>query len=204
MTRYYRVGQESGNHVLLTVAPGQALEIQDDAGNQEVHVELMLLADARAVYKGSFIVSAGAVKRTLTVQCAGAGSSATVVVSCLTSATATFSLQTQQRHSASGSTSTVRIHGVSGQTSRVSVDSNIYIAERVGGVEARQVHRHLLLDEGARATSVPSLDILSDDVSCSHGAAITHLDQTQLFYLNARGYDQDAAREAIIKAFLTL
>ncbi|MDQ5940854.1 MAG: Fe-S cluster assembly protein SufD, partial [Candidatus Dependentiae bacterium] len=98
--------------------------------------------------------------------------------------------------------STVRIFGVSSQNSRASVASTIFIAPHLGGVAARQVHKHLLLDVGSRATSVPALDILSNDVSCSHGSAITHLDAAQLFYLQARGYDLEAARDTVVKAFL--
>lgn len=204
MTTYYKVVDAVDNHIVLAVGPGESIEIQDDAARPEAHIELMLSHDAHAVYKGAFVVSSGGVKRTVTIHCRGTGSTAAASITCFTAGSATFSLQTYQHHAACASLSTVRVQGVSADRSRASVESSIVIDERIAGIEARQVHRHLLLDEGARAVSVPALDILSDDVSCSHGAAITYLDPLQLFYLNARGYNHEEAREAIIKAFLAL
>lgn len=47
----------------------------------------------------------------------------------------------------------------------------------------------------------PNLQIVADDVKCSHGAAISDLEEEQLFYLQARGIDIKAARKALIFSF---
>lgn len=47
----------------------------------------------------------------------------------------------------------------------------------------------------------PNLQIIADDVKCSHGAAISDLEEDQLFYFQARGIDLETARRALISSF---
>jgi Fe-S cluster assembly protein SufD len=47
----------------------------------------------------------------------------------------------------------------------------------------------------------PELEILADDVKCSHGATIGDLDDAALFYLQARGIDTVMARRMLVEAF---
>lgn len=47
----------------------------------------------------------------------------------------------------------------------------------------------------------PNLQIIADDVKCSHGAAISDLEEDQLFYLQARGIDIKSARKALVFSF---
>lgn len=47
----------------------------------------------------------------------------------------------------------------------------------------------------------PNLQIIADDVKCSHGAAISDLEEEQLFYFQARGIDQETARSALVFSF---
>lgn len=47
----------------------------------------------------------------------------------------------------------------------------------------------------------PNLQIIADDVKCSHGAAISDLEQDQLFYFQTRGVDLQTARNALIFSF---
>lgn len=59
----------------------------------------------------------------------------------------------------------------------------------------------LFLSEGARANSVPSLEILADDVKCSHGATVGMLQEEQIFYLMSRGLDRITAEKLIVGGF---
>ena len=47
----------------------------------------------------------------------------------------------------------------------------------------------------------PNLQIVADDVKCSHGAAVSDLEEDQLFYFQARGIDLQAARDALVFSF---
>ena len=78
----------------------------------------------------------------------------------------------------------------------------IRIAHDAGGSEAYQVNRNLLLSEDARAESIPELEILTDDVRCSHGATVAPLDDEQVFYLKSRGLPHFQAMRLIVYGFL--
>lgn len=68
--------------------------------------------------------------------------------------------------------------------------------------EAHQQSRALLLSNGAEADNRPELEIHCDEVVCSHGAAIGQLDDDALYYLQARGLSEDAARRLLIQGYL--
>ncbi|MFZ5789017.1 MAG: Fe-S cluster assembly protein SufD [Acidobacteriota bacterium] len=78
----------------------------------------------------------------------------------------------------------------------------IRIAENAAASEAYQVNRNLLLSEDARAESIPELEILTDDVRCSHGATVAPLDDEQVFYLKSRGLAHSQAMRLIVYGFL--
>jgi Fe-S cluster assembly protein SufD len=67
--------------------------------------------------------------------------------------------------------------------------------------DAHQLSRSLLLSPRAAVDSKPELEILADDVKCSHGAAVGDLDEAQLFYLESRGVPPEEARRMLIEAF---
>lgn len=68
-------------------------------------------------------------------------------------------------------------------------------------VDAYQKNNNLVLNDGARADSMPGLQIDADDLKCSHGATIGNLDEEQLFYLRSRGLDERTARATLIRGF---
>ena len=78
----------------------------------------------------------------------------------------------------------------------------IRIAESAGASEAYQENRNLLLSADARAETIPELEILTDDVRCSHGATVAPLDAEQLFYLLSRGLPPGQAQRLIVYGFL--
>jgi Fe-S cluster assembly protein SufD len=67
--------------------------------------------------------------------------------------------------------------------------------------DARQLNRNLLLSRRANVDTKPELEILADDVKCSHGATVGDLDDEQLFYLRARGLPEAEARRLLVEAF---
>jgi Fe-S cluster assembly protein SufD len=69
------------------------------------------------------------------------------------------------------------------------------------GTDAEQSNPNLLLSAGAEVDSKPQLEIHADDVKCRHGASIGRLDPDALFYLRARGLDEAAARNLLVRGF---
>lgn len=68
-------------------------------------------------------------------------------------------------------------------------------------VDAYQMNNNLILNEGARADSLPGLEIDADDLKCSHGATMGSLDPDQLYYLRSRGLSELEARRLIVGGF---
>jgi Fe-S cluster assembly protein SufD len=68
--------------------------------------------------------------------------------------------------------------------------------------EAYQENRNLLLNDGAKADSIPELEILTDEVLCTHGATVGSLDPEQVFYLQSRGIARQDAARMIVAGFI--
>ncbi|GFP85161.1 protein abci7 chloroplastic [Phtheirospermum japonicum] len=80
-------------------------------------------------------------------------------------------------------------------------DGNVQVNRDAQQTDAGQLTRSLLLQPRATVNVKPNLQIIADDVKCSHGAAISDLEENQLFYFQARGIDIEAARRALISSF---
>ena len=62
-------------------------------------------------------------------------------------------------------------------------------------------NRNLVLSDGAKAHSVPNLEILCDDVVCGHGSTVGPLEAEHLYYLQSRGLSQDRAERVLLRGF---
>ncbi|CAN1843956.1 Protein ABCI7, chloroplastic [Linum perenne] len=80
-------------------------------------------------------------------------------------------------------------------------DGNIRVNRYAQQTDAGQLTRSLLLEPRATVNIKPNLQIIADDVKCSHGAAISDLEDDQIFYMRARGVDLDTARKALVFSF---
>lgn len=78
----------------------------------------------------------------------------------------------------------------------------IRVDKNVQNCEAYQSNRNLLLTSGARAESIPELEILCDEVVCTHGATVGPIDEMQLFYLMNRGIPKNEATKILVRGFV--
>ncbi len=78
----------------------------------------------------------------------------------------------------------------------------IRIEKGAPGSEAYQENRNLLLSERCRADTIPELEILTDEVTCTHGATAAPVDPEQLFYLRSRGLPGAEALRLVVRGFL--
>lgn len=79
----------------------------------------------------------------------------------------------------------------------------IKVAKPAQRTNAYQQNKNLLLGGEARADSIPRLEILADDVRCSHGATVGPVDKEQLFYLMSRGLTRMQAEELVVLGFFS-
>jgi Fe-S cluster assembly protein SufD len=112
-----------------------------------------------------------------------------------------FHLHTLQRHLQPDTTSDLLIKGCMRDRARSVYQGLIQVAVGAQKTNAYQANRNLLLSEQARADSIPGLEILANDVRCTHGATIGHVDKEQMYYLLSRGLPAVEARRLIVEAF---
>ena len=113
-----------------------------------------------------------------------------------------FDHHTRHRHMAGRTWSDIDFKSVGSDRSRGSYTGLIRIEENARVSEAYQVNRNLLLSEKSHADAIPELEILNEEVSCSHGATVAPVDQDQLFYLQSRGMSPDDAIRLVVRGFL--
>jgi Fe-S cluster assembly protein SufD len=70
------------------------------------------------------------------------------------------------------------------------------------GTDANQKNKNLILSDRAEVDTRPRLEIYTDDVKCTHGAAVGQMDEEALLYLQARGIPLEEARGLLIYAFV--
>jgi Fe-S cluster assembly protein SufD len=77
----------------------------------------------------------------------------------------------------------------------------IYVAEGAQQTDGYQANRNLVLSNEARADSIPGLEILADDVRCTHGATVGKIDPELVFYLESRGIPPAQAERLVVEGF---
>ncbi|MEJ2746416.1 MAG: Fe-S cluster assembly protein SufD [Anaerolineae bacterium] len=110
-------------------------------------------------------------------------------------------LDTQQNHNAADTTSDLLYKGALREKSRVVWQGMIKALPGSQRIDGFQANRNLMLDETARADSIPGLEIEADDVRCTHASAIGKLDEEEIFYLMSRGIPRPIAIEMSVQGF---
>jgi Fe-S cluster assembly protein SufD len=108
---------------------------------------------------------------------------------------------TQQNHLAPNTTSDLLFKGALKGKSRSVWQGMIYVAPGAQKTDGYQANRNLVLDDQARADSIPGLEILADDVRCTHGATVGKLEEEPLFYLESRGIPRPDAARLVVEGF---
>jgi Fe-S cluster assembly protein SufD len=108
---------------------------------------------------------------------------------------------TQQNHLAANTTSDLLFKGAVLDESRAVWQGMVYVAPEAMKTDGYQSSRNLILSSKARVDAVPGLEILANDVRCSHGVTIGKVDEEQIFYLLSRGIPRNEAEWLIVEGF---
>jgi len=100
-------------------------------------------------------------------------------------------------------------HGTADQLHKAIIDDaahavfngKVWVPHQAQLTNASQLNRNLLLSGKARVDTKPELDIVADNVKCAHGATVSQLDANEVFYLQSRGIDAEAAQRLLIYGF---
>lgn len=112
-----------------------------------------------------------------------------------------LAFDTLQDHIAEGCTSDLLYQGALMGKSRSVYEGTIRAWPGAQKTNAYQSNRNLLLSQRARADSLPQLEIEANDLRCTHGATVSPVDETQVFYLMSRGIPRPDAVRLIVEGF---
>lgn len=112
-----------------------------------------------------------------------------------------FSFNTIQEHAASDTKSDINFRVALKDKSSSVYQGIVRVAKVAQRTDAFQQNKNLLLDGTATADSIPKLEILADDVKCSHGATVGPVDREQIFYLMSRGVTRKVAEQLVVLGF---
>lgn len=138
----------------------------------------------------------------ITVRLVGKGAKATIVGLVVGKNKDEFLLHTLQKHEAPQTTSDLLVKSVLSDSSKFSYDGEIRVEKRAQKTDAYQRNENLLLSEGTHARSEPSLEILANDVRCTHGATVGKISEDELWYLASRGISSVSGKKLITRGVL--
>jgi Fe-S cluster assembly protein SufD len=108
---------------------------------------------------------------------------------------------TFQEHIAPSTESDFKFKGALRENAHAVWRGMIRVEEDAQKTNAYQENRNLLLSPKAHADSIPGLEIMANDVRCTHGATIGRVNRDELFYLMARGLSRAEAERLIVRGF---
>lgn len=110
-------------------------------------------------------------------------------------------LDTQQNHEAAHTVSDLLYKGALKEKARSVWQGMIKVLPGAQKTDGYQANRNLILERGARADSIPGLEIEADDVRCTHGATTSQLDPEEVFYIRSRGLRMEETQRLIVQGF---
>jgi Fe-S cluster assembly protein SufD len=155
-----------------------------------------------ASYQLSFALLGGLWGKTyVEVDLAGEGCEFRSAGLCVGQGAQHFDLQSLQDHLARGAVSDLLYRAAVADRSRSVFAGLIRVEEGAQKTNAYVQNRNLLLSPTAKADSNPTLEILANDVRCTHGTAAGRIDEEQLFYCQSRGVTREEARRLVVEGF---
>jgi Fe-S cluster assembly protein SufD len=132
---------------------------------------------------------------------AGQGATSRVTGAYFADGTQHLDYDTFQQHHAPSTTSDFAFKGALREQASVVWRGMIRVEEEAQKTNAYQENRNLILSPDAHADSIPGLEIMANDVRCTHGATISQVDREQLFYAMSRGLTRSDAERLIVRGF---
>ncbi len=151
----------------------------------------------------SISLGAALARHDINVELSGPGASATLNGLYVVDGTQHVDHHTVMDHAAPRCTSRELYKGVLGGRSRGVFNGTVMVRAGAAGTDSQQSNRNVLISEDAMVDTKPQLEILADDVKCTHAATVGQIDENAMFYLRSRGIDRDTARNLMIHAFVS-
>lgn len=112
-----------------------------------------------------------------------------------------FEVRTLQEHRAPSTLSDLLYKNAVRDGARSVFSGMIRVHQGAQKTNAFQANRNLILSPGAKADSIPNLEIMANDLRCTHGSATSRLNEEHLFYLRSRGLSRVDAVRMVVEGF---
>jgi Fe-S cluster assembly protein SufD len=132
----------------------------------------------------------------------GEGARSDMLAVCVASDAQEFDARTLQDHMSPHTTSDLLYKNALNDRARTTFGGLIRVEPHAHFTDAYQKVRNLLLSDDAEANSMPGLEILADNVKCSHGATSGQISENEMFYLLSRGIPTPVAKQLLVSGFL--
>ena len=198
---------ELGEEIEINLAPGASLDLisLQEWDRNAVHLAQHHAIVSKDAQFTSYVVSIGGsvVRISPTVEFTGAGSFADLYGVYFATDGQHLEHRIHVNHNVPNAKSRVNYKGaLAGDQAHTVWIGDVYIHKGADGTDTYELNRNLLLSDGARADSVPNLEIETGEiVGAGHASTTGRFDDEQLFYLQSRGIPADIARRLVIRGF---
>jgi Fe-S cluster assembly protein SufD len=193
---------------VMEIYAGQGAEVEhlsfiDWGAGVRHHAIVRVRADRDARARSVVVTLGGDIVRVEpTVVCAGPGADARALGLYFAGGDQHFEHRVVARHEAPQCYSNLLYKGAIQDHARTVFFGNLVVPPGAPGTDAYQTNRNLVLNDGARADTIPFLEIETAEVRCSHAGAVGRVDDEHLFYLRSRGIGEAEAKRLIVMGFL--
>ena len=203
----YSGAAEVSEFLSINLAPRARLNLVliDECASEAIHLtDLVVRIGNDAHLRGSLVTLGSGLSRTnASVEMAGEGSEVDLYGLYFADSGQHLENRVFIDHVAPNARSRVAYKGaLAGQTARTVWIGDVLIRAAASGTDTYELNRNLLLTEGARADSVPNLEIETGEIAgAGHASATGRFDDEQMFYLQSRGIPEEQARRMVVRGF---
>ncbi|MEM9732650.1 MAG: Fe-S cluster assembly protein SufD [Pseudomonadota bacterium] len=190
----------------VTIAEGATVNftLSIEEGNLAQRLARLNVRVAKDGVLNLFILNAceGTVRQEINFDMEGEGSALNIAGINMVGGKSHIDITSRITHHAPNTTAEETFRSVATGFGRGIFQGQIKVAQVAQLTDARMACNTLLLSDNCDFSVKPELEIFADDVQCAHGATVTELEESYLFYLRARGISEVTARRMLINAFV--
>ncbi len=188
-------------NIFIKLKPGQELNLTQTAvGPKNVQIELA--EKSKLNYFIEFKYSREAINNSIVVKLNGAAAEVNLHMVIIGRRRGQATINVRLEHVASHTRGRIQIRRLQYEASQSRINGLLFIGPRGTGTDTYLSDKSLLIGERSQALSEPQLEIKTNNVKASHGAAVGHISSADLFYLQSRGLPKTAAVEYLCQAFI--
>lgn len=189
-------------NISLKLKPGLKVNLRQTAGGPG-NVQIELGEKVRLNYFIEFKYSRDAINSSIVIKLNGTAAEVNLHMVIIGRKRGQATINVRLEHVASHTRGRIQIRRLQYEASQSRINGLLFIGPQGTGTDTYLSDKSLLIGERSQALSEPQLEIKTNNVKASHGAAVGHISPDDLFYLQSRGLPKTAAVKYLCQAFIT-